>query len=275
MIKDIIKLLQELDFSEYEAKAYLALLEKSPLTGYAVSLNSGVPRSKIYEVLGNLSARGDVIVSQDKTPLYAPLPPNELIARRKQKAEQTLGLAENALQSYVQSSDNRVNIWNISGRENILNRIKEAMKGAKQRILMVLWQDDADELRESLRQQSERGVEIIIMSYGDLKDYEFAEICRHDLSDEVATEQGGRWILFSMDDEEVVAGIVSLGSESRAAWSSHPALVIPMTEFIIHDWYIMLIMQEFRPVIEEKFGHHLIKLREKFGIKGQKAKTFM
>ena len=271
MTQDIIKILQELNFSEYEAKAYLALLEKSPLTGYGVSLNSSVPRSKIYEVLGNLSARGDVVVSQDKTPLYAPLPPNELIMRRKQKADQTLNNAEIALQNYTQSSDNRESIWNISGRENILNRIKETMKGAKQRILMILWPDDAEELRESLRQQSEQGIEVIIMSYGDLNDFEFAEVCRHDLSDDVAMEQGGRWILFSMDDKEVVAGIVSLGSESRAAWSSHPALVIPMTEFITHDWYIMLIMQEFRPAIEKKFGHHLIKLREKFGIKGHKA----
>jgi hypothetical protein len=67
---DVLAILQELSFTEYEAKAYLALLEKAPLSGYAVSLNSGVPRSKIYEVLGGMVARGDVMISQEDTPLY-------------------------------------------------------------------------------------------------------------------------------------------------------------------------------------------------------------
>ena len=81
MKTDIIAILQELDFTEYEAKAYITLLEKSPLSGYAISLNSGVPRSKIYEVLNGMVARGDILVSQENTPQYLPLSPEELIAQ--------------------------------------------------------------------------------------------------------------------------------------------------------------------------------------------------
>ena len=54
MNNDILSILRQLDFTEYEAKAYLALLKDSPLSGYAVALHSGVPRSKIYEVLSNM-----------------------------------------------------------------------------------------------------------------------------------------------------------------------------------------------------------------------------
>lgn len=78
---------KNLNFTEYESKAYLALLQESPLTGYAVAKKSGVPRSKIYEVLESLVIRGDVFVSHGNTPQYVPVPAKELIkiagSRRK------------------------------------------------------------------------------------------------------------------------------------------------------------------------------------------------
>lgn len=276
MTQNSISILKELNFSEYEAKAYLALLEKSPLTGYAVALNSGIPRSKVYEVLGSLTARGDVVVSQDEKPLYAPVPPKELLAERKKRSEEVFRDAAKALEHYTSTSENRESIWNISGREAIFRRIRETMKGAERRILMELWEEDARELQDALRKEAERGIEVIIVLYGNIEiDLGFAKVCRHDLSDEVLLEDGGRWLLFSMDDEEIVAGIVSLKESSRAAWTTHPALVIPITEFIIHDWYINTVMQEFRPIIEEKFGHHLETLRKQFGIQSHKAMAFM
>lgn len=274
MPQDSISILKELNFSEYEAKAYLALLENSPSTGYAVALNSGIPRSKIYEVLGTLKARGDIVVTHDEKPLYAPIPPKELLAGRKKRSEAVFHEAEKTLERYTQSSENRESIWNITGQEAIFHRIRETMKGAKRRIMLELWEEDALELEEALRQEAARGIEIIIMVYGNL-DFDFAKICRHDLSDDVIMHDGGRWLLYSMDDEEIVAGIVSLKENSRAAWTTHPALVIPITEFIIHDWYIMTVMKEFRPIIEERFGPKLEDLRKQFGIRSHKALDFM
>jgi sugar-specific transcriptional regulator TrmB len=265
MNTDILKILQDLSFNEYEAKAYLALLEKSPLSGYAVSLNSGVPRSKIYEVLYAMVSRGDIIVSQEATPLYIPITPSELIAHRKQKAEQVFSLAQDALEQYTVSRQNRDNIWNISGHEAIMNRIKEGIKKAKYRILLEIWSEDAVELRDMLQNASRNGVKILIVAYGEI-DFDFAEVYRHDMSGQITEEYGGRWVVFSADDREVVAGIISLGSESRAAWTMHPGLVMPITEVIIHDMYIMEILKEFRGQMEEKFGPNLSGLRDKFVI---------
>ncbi len=265
MNTDILKILQDLNFNEYEAKAYLALLEKSPLSGYAVSLNSGVPRSKIYEVLGAMVSRGDIIVSQDSTPLYIPIPPSELIAHRKHRAEQVFRLAQDALEQYTSSSQNRDNIWNISGHEAIMNRIKEGIKKAKYRILLEIWKEDAEELRETLQNASRNGIKILIVAYGELE-FDFAQVYRHDMSGQITSEYGGRWIVFSADDQEVVAGIVSLDKECRAAWTMHPGLVMPITEVIIHDMYIMEILHEFRGQLEEKFGPNLSELRDKFVI---------
>ncbi len=203
MKPNVLEILRDLNFTEYEAKAYVTLLESSPLSGYAVSLNSGVPRSKIYEVLSGMVNRGDIMVSQDNTPLYVPLPPHELIAQRKRKAEQIFNVAQETLEQYTASSQNRENIWNISGYEAIISRISEGIKGAKHRILMEIWQEDAEVFRAALEQVSREGVEIFIVAYGDLN-FEFATIYHHDMSEEITSEIGGRWIVLSVDDREVV-----------------------------------------------------------------------
>ena len=263
MTLDIIKILKDVNFTEYEAKAYLALLEKSPLSGYAISLNSGVPRSKIYEVLGGLVDRGEVMISHENPALYTPLPPNELINLKKRKAESSFEVAEEALENYSYVSLNRENIWNITGYEAILNRTKEAIKEATGRILLEIWADDAQELKEELQAAAKRGVEILIVSYGDLV-FDFAQVHQHDASEEITNEYGGRWIVLSADDREVVAGILSLGKDSRAAWTMHPGLVMPITEVIIHDLYIYEMMKKHREILEASFGPNLIELRNRF-----------
>jgi HTH-type transcriptional regulator, sugar sensing transcriptional regulator len=88
----------------------------------------------------------------------------------------------------------------------------------------------------------------------------------HYMGHEITEEYGGRWLVISGDDSEVVAGIVSLGKDSRAAWTMHVGLVMPITEVMIHDLYLMEIMEKHRELLEESFGENLINLRRKFSI---------
>lgn len=272
MKRELTKLLQELRFTDYEARVYLALLEKSPLTGYGASLHSGVPRSKIYEVLGSLVSRGDVVSSQEETPLYSPLPPAELIARRRRESERVLDQADKALKDYAGSPPMSESIWNISGREAILDRVRASLHKAKYRVITELWAEEAEELRENFREAAERGVEVTMILDSDFT-FDFATVYRHGYSGNVTEEYGGRWITYSADDEEVIVGIVSLGGQSRAAWTMHPALIMPISEFLIHDVYVLEMLREFRPELEERFGPNLDRLRKRFTI-GARGKRY-
>ncbi|WP_068619563.1 TrmB family transcriptional regulator [Paenibacillus tuaregi] len=263
MKPEVIKILQDMNFTEYEAKAYLALLDKSPITGYAISLNSGVPRSKIYEVLSGMVERGYIMISHEDPSLYTPLQPQELIRLKRKQIESSLKVAETALAHYSYVSLNRENIWNITGREAILSRTAEAINRATGRILLEIWTEEAQLLEPELRIAAERGVEILIVVYGELH-FDFAQVYPHDSYEEITQEYGGRWIVASIDEREVVAGIVSLGTDSRAAWTMHPGLVIPITEVIIHDLYIYEMMQAHRDILEQTFGRDLIELRKKY-----------
>lgn len=263
MKTELVSLLQKMRFTEYEAKAYLALLEKSPLSGYAVALQSGVPRSKIYEVLGSLSARGDIIVNQDETPLYAPLPPEELVARHRTQAENVFDEAGTALGRYATAPELHEGIWNIIGHDAIIRRVREGISRAKQRVMLEVWPEEARELHDALREAAEHGVEVVVIAYGDLE-LDFARVFRSKRSEEVTEAMGGRWVVFSADNKEVLTGICSLGAQSRAAWTSHPCLVMPITEFILHDLYLMEIIAKLGPELANTFGANLDGLHNKF-----------
>lgn len=71
-------LLNQLKFSlfltDYEAKAYMALVETGALSVAEVGHKSGVPRPKCYEVLNSLLSKGLVSRTMSKPMKYQPLP---------------------------------------------------------------------------------------------------------------------------------------------------------------------------------------------------------
>lgn len=50
-MENIVLEIQKLEFSQYESKTYLSLLQNSPVTGYEPSKRSTVPRSMVYKVI--------------------------------------------------------------------------------------------------------------------------------------------------------------------------------------------------------------------------------
>lgn len=270
----MIDTLKSLGFTEYEAKAYLALLAESSVTGYAVAKHSGVPRSKIYEVLDNLVSRGDVIVSPGEPPLYCPLSAKELIQKKKRQTEEQLSRAEAELATMDKTMRDTENIWNITGYEAIKERLLDCIARAKSHILIEIWQEDFECVREALQVAAERGVRVIIVSYGDI-DVDFAKVYPHAHSSGVTDEYGGRWVVFSADSKEVLTGVVSLDDKSRAAWSGHQGLVMPITEVVIHDLYIAELLNAYGDVLEETFGKGLTLLRQKFSFNEDNRKHYI
>ncbi len=260
-----MRLLQELGFTEYESKVYLALLKRSPLSGYGVAGASGVPRSKVYEVLRGMVDRGLVLVSHADPAQYAALPPAELAARRRREAESVIRPAEHGLERFAAVADRGDRIWDIGGRDEILIRLREVIGRAQSQILLQVWREDAPELRPDLDAAFERGVQITVVAYGQ-PDVPFARVYVHEPgAEQITGEYGGRWIILSIDAKEIVAGIVSLGDRSRAAWSTHLGIVMPITEQIKHDLYLAELLLHHRDILEAEFGPSLERLRARFG----------
>jgi len=168
MVEDLVARLGRLGFGEWEARAYLALLQRSPMNGYQVSKESGVPRSMVYEVLGKLAGRGAALVTHDDgSTLYAPVPPGELMQRLgREHAELTSGLGQE-LGQISQRSDEEY-VWRIEGQENVLERVARLVERAQTSVFGQMHAEDVSRLRPALEAAASRGVEVALATIGEV-----------------------------------------------------------------------------------------------------------
>lgn len=101
-MEKILTEIQKLGFSQYESKAYLSLLQHSPVTGYELSKRSGVPRSMIYEVINKLIDRGAVYTIPSDPLKYTPVPARELLKRVRRNLDATFDFLDSSLASLSQ-----------------------------------------------------------------------------------------------------------------------------------------------------------------------------
>ena len=87
ILEDVLPMFKYLSFTEYEARAYIALLRKSASSPTEVAEVSGIRRNQIYDVLKSLEQKGGVILLKGSKKQYEPVKPNLLIRRAMQELE--------------------------------------------------------------------------------------------------------------------------------------------------------------------------------------------
>jgi sugar-specific transcriptional regulator TrmB len=83
-MESVVEKLQRVGLTEYEAKAYLALLNTHLSTAAKVAEKSGVPRTKIYSVLESLKNKGWVRVHSGVPLLFKAVEPVRVFEKAKE-----------------------------------------------------------------------------------------------------------------------------------------------------------------------------------------------
>jgi len=216
-VEDLIARLNRLGFAEWEAKAYLALLQRSPVTGYQVSKDSGVPRSMVYQVLGKLVNRGAALVTHDgDNTLYAPLPPHELMERLQREH---VGLTEGLKRDLVQVSQrsDEEYVWRIEGHENVLSRAWKLIERAQENLYAQMYAQEFERLRPAFEAAAARGVKIGLATVGAVtfQAGHVVELPVTETFSEVATFA----LLLVADRSEVLLGERVPAAQERASWT--------------------------------------------------------
>lgn len=238
---DPVDKLVALGFSEYEAKAYVALLRKSPVTGYELARLSGVPRSMIYEVLDKLTARGAAItLLKDGVTRYAPVPATELLDQLDREHEALVTSLRSDL-SALGSAPDLEYVWNIEGTENIMARAEEMIRQARTQVYLTLWPASLPSLRSALEEALQRQVRVVIYAPSDL-DLPGAQVVVTRISEEARDRVGGLWLILVVDEEEVLIGEWLTATQARASWTSSPLLVFIAEHHLRTDPYLPQIL---------------------------------
>lgn len=242
MSEDSVDNLVKLGFSEYEAKAYVALLRKSPVTGYELSKLSGVPRSMIYEVLGKLTARGAAMTLRAGSGVrYAPVPASEFLEQLHREHEELVDALKDGL-SECASSPNLDYVWNIEGRDNILGRAQEMIDQAQDRIYLSLLPGVFAEVRDALKAATGRGVRVVLYTLGDVN-LPGAHVVATPMSEEAASRVEDLGIILVVDGVEVLISESLAGMQAQASWTSNSLLVFIAEHHLRTDPYLPEVLE--------------------------------
>src|SRR6267378_2206207 len=136
--------LKDFGLTEYEVKAYIALVESGPMAASQLSTNASIPYSKIYEILGNLERKGWVESEQGRPSKYFPKPPSTALESSRVRMENSLKSSQTEAMSELQplyekkGVQERPDIWIVRGQDNILDRIKETLGRTKRELLVAI-----------------------------------------------------------------------------------------------------------------------------------------
>src|SRR5689334_14492711 len=157
---DITALLQQLGFSEYEARAYLALLQRNPLNGYELAKVSGLPRANVYALLQKLEERGAVVrLDMPSGARYAPVAPAELTQRIGSRFQNVLSATQQALEELAMPAAAEY-VWNIQGYTAVLDHAHALIDATQGRLLVAIGRAQARALADPLARAVSRGVAV-------------------------------------------------------------------------------------------------------------------
>lgn len=242
MSERIIEALEGLGFSMYEARAYIGLLKQNPVTGYQLSKVSGIPRSRIYETLDRLAARGYAISIQSDPVAFKPLAAKELLSQLQDKFDSTLSMLDKELSQF--ENDNRMeSTWNLRGRDAILERARLMISRAEESVYLVGWADTLHALQPALEERVKKGCRVVVISCGDFS-MDGVSQYRHAF-ESTLVDSCDNSLNVVVDGMEVLVGSVSPEDTCEAAWSRSPALIQITEDYIRHEVYLHKIIERF------------------------------
>lgn len=237
-----IEQLQQLGFTQYEAQAYVSLLANSPANGYELAKASGIPRPNIYSVLSKLEEKGAVLrVDSPTGTQYAPVEPDELLARLKQHFQGSLELANRALND-IQCCDRLETILNTHGYPVLLEHARTMITTARQNLSLGVWPEEAQALSSEVRQAHERGVGITTLCLAGCP--KPCAGCQGNLHRYPLAPNGStRWLVLVPDGEEVLAGEIQAQENTHTVRTRQKMLVNLAAGYIRHSIALAAILE--------------------------------
>ncbi len=168
-----VTLLKQLGFSEYEAKAYMALNRIKAGTVSDIHIASGIPRSAIYGALTRLEEKGLIEVEHGKPMRYRSVVPVKAISKLRSIIDEESERALNYLEEAHTQGENREPaeaVWTIRGVMNLYNKLSDMIADTDKGIILIATDPLFDEIAQhypifnniipSVRKKLQEGVRI-------------------------------------------------------------------------------------------------------------------
>ncbi len=133
----IVEALRNLGFREYEARVYAALVVKGESTASEIHKASGVPRTKVYEVLKNLEMRGFVEMIKSSPASFRAIDPEMVLEDYKQSLDSSIHTILSAVRKNKADQIFQHPVWCVRGVTGVRNRAKAIISGSKELVVIT------------------------------------------------------------------------------------------------------------------------------------------
>ncbi|WP_256392157.1 TrmB family transcriptional regulator [Natronoarchaeum rubrum] len=165
-----VELLQQLGLKEYEAKSFVALSRLPKATAKDISDVSDVPRTRVYDAIRVLEAKGLVEIQHSNPQQYRAVKIDEAAATLREEFESRTEKLADSLSAIdavsLEDEDEEVSheVWSLSGSAAIRNRTKSLFEDADEEIVLVLGDERklTDDLFDQLRAARDRGTTVLV-----------------------------------------------------------------------------------------------------------------
>lgn len=220
--EEIVSLLKRTGLTDYEAKAYLALVMKAHATAEEVAEVSDIPRTSTYKVLESLTQKGFATARGGRPVVYHPSPPREVKERLLIDLDRTFRKLEH-LHGVLSERGTPQLVYTITEKNRILAKIGEMLDASEETVLI-----SSPALRDILAEHSgrianaiKRGVKVTVVAEPSVKVPENAVVIRK--PDLLATD-------VIVDSERAMIASPDL---SICGYSDNPFLAAHFEHFIV------------------------------------------
>ena len=158
---NLIEGLTNFNLTKQEATLYVLLLKSGQLTGYEAAKQTGISRSNTYTALAGLVEKGAAYVLEEgKVTRYTPVAPEEFCSNKISRLEE---IKQDILQQMPVLASDAEGYITIKGEQEIINKLRNTVRQAKERIYVSGNLRLLELLRTELEDALRRGLKVVII----------------------------------------------------------------------------------------------------------------
>lgn len=163
--RELSKQLEMIGLSNYEARAYIALIAHGYGDAETIAQTAQIPRTSSYKILKSLQDKGYVIATEGRPTIFKPEPPKKIYKRIEIQLKDSFEKLE-LLHEIVRERGMPQLIFTIAGKGRVLEKIGELLDKASKSFMIStpLFNEINDNLRKKFENAIKRDVRITIIT---------------------------------------------------------------------------------------------------------------
>ena len=250
---ELLPALASLGFSLNESRAYAALLQESPATGYEIGVRAQVPRSAVYGVLRRLVDSGAARSVPGPPERFVPVPLEDLLALLRSRFEASAASLEEAVHA-LDFAPPTPDAFSVRGYTRVLEEARRIISMAATRLVISGWPREIRAISGELQQAATRKVHIVIFSHGELPPLP-GEVFSYGLAEHALEAFWRHRLMVVADEKRTVIADAQQSDDDHGVISEATVIADVATSQIALD--ITLLSQRRRLDVSEVMGRML------------------